>query len=75
MLAGWTGQPVWALDHSESDMLANGISAVARHYDLPDMPAQVIDWSNLLMVCGSIYGPRIAVLYMKDAQPVARSVQ
>jgi len=47
------------LEKEEAKALADAVAAVARHYDLPDLPQKTVDWVNLFIVLGSIYAPRI----------------
>lgn len=49
----------WSLDDGESKRLADAASKVLKHYDTPAFSAQAMDWIGLIMVAGSIYGPRI----------------
>lgn len=55
------------LEQGEAAALADGIRNVARHYDFISGQSQkVIDWSNLIMVAGAIYG---AKLYQTKPRP------
>ena len=54
------------LEKEEAKALADALSAVARHYDLPDLPQKTVDWINLFIVMGSIYAPRIIAYKSKS---------
>lgn len=58
MLASIVQNPTLMLSAEESENLAKGIVNVARHYDASGMSAKTIDWVNLIMVAGAIYGTR-----------------
>lgn len=70
MLAGFTGSARLAIEQSEAEQLANAAAAVARHYDIPDIAPQTIDWTNLAMALGMVYGTRIAAAWReaRDAE-------
>lgn len=60
--------PELAIDAQEAQMLAKASAAVAEHYDfIPDPKTQA--WFNLVMVAGTIYGPRLFVIAGKRRQP------
>jgi hypothetical protein len=61
MLAGIVQSPTLALDPTEAKQLSEAIAQVGRHYDM-SVPAKTLDWTNLLMVCGAVYGPRVAIM-------------
>lgn len=61
LLAGIARTPELAIDKSEADTLAKSIANVSRHYDV-SMQAKTLDWINLMMACGMVYGPRIMVI-------------
>lgn len=61
MLAGITSTPELEIDKSESQNLAQAIAEVTKHYDV-EVAEKTIAWSNLLMVCGMIYGTRIVAI-------------
>lgn len=62
MLATLAKNPVLALSVEESQALAAGIVNVARHYDAGGMSQRAVDWVNLIMVAGSVYGSRIITI-------------
>lgn len=64
MLAAITKTQELAIDQTEANMLATGIANVSRHYDFA-ATQKSIDWANLLMVAGTIYGTRIYALRAK----------
>jgi hypothetical protein len=61
MLAGITQTAELALDPTEAADLSKAIAAVGRHYDMT-LPAKTLDWTNLMMVAGAVYGPRLIVI-------------
>lgn len=61
MLAGLTKAHELALEPSEAKSLAQGIANVASHYDV-QTSTKALDWTNLIMVCGMIYGTRIVAI-------------
>lgn len=58
MLAMITKTQEFLLDETEAKMLAQATANVSRHYDV-QMAAKTVDWTNLLMVCGTVYGTRL----------------
>jgi len=64
MLAAITKTQELAIDQTEANMLATGIANVSRHYDFA-ATQKSIDWANLLMVAGTIYGTRIYAIRAK----------
>lgn len=48
-----------ALSEDESQNLAKAITRVTQLYDIPVMGEKAMAWTNLLMVAGTVYGPRI----------------
>lgn len=54
-----TGSEKFTLEDSEGEKLAAAVEKVARHYDVPAVSSEVMDWIGLIIVCGSIYGPRL----------------
>lgn len=48
------------IDDIEGEKLAGAVQKVLRHYDLPDVASETKDWIGLIIVAGSIYGPRMA---------------
>lgn len=55
--------PKLAIDEMEGEKLANAVQKVLRHYDLPDVASETKDWIGLIIVAGSIYGPRMAATW------------
>lgn len=74
MLAALTKTQELALDKEEANRLAEGISNVSRHYDIA-ATQKSMDWANLIMVCGMIYGTRIFAIRenRKAKKPVPAS--
>lgn len=66
MLAGITRTSEFALDKAEAKQLAEGISNVSRHYDIA-ATQKSMDWTNLLMLLGMIYGTRIYAVRARRA--------
>lgn len=68
--------PKLTLDEMEGEKLAGAIQKVLRHYDLPDVASETKDWIGLMLVCGSIYGPRMAAHWAeKNTAPPPPSAQ
>ena len=61
--------PELALEQTEAHMLAEGAANVMRHYPSVVMPAQMVDWTNLVFVLGAVYGPRFMVMRQKRIAP------
>jgi len=71
MLAMLTKTQEWALDASEAMMLAEATANVSRHYDV-QIAAKTTDWISLMMVCGTVYGSRLAAIrYRKREERAA----
>ena len=60
--------PILAISSDEAASLANGVSKVARHYNVK-ASAQALDWSNLCMVLTMVYGTRLMLLRQQQAKP------
>lgn len=58
MLASMMQAPGLALDKEESTRLAEATANVARHYNV-EASEKALDWTNLIMALGMIYGPRL----------------
>lgn len=68
--------PKLAIDEMEGEKLAGAVQKVLRHYDLPDVASETKDWIGLMIVAGSIYGPRMAAHWAdKHAPPPPPSAQ
>ena len=50
--------PNLELADAEGEKLAESVKKVLRHYDIPDVASETKDWIGLIIVCGTIYGPR-----------------
>lgn len=59
MLAAFTKVEQLALDPEESKKLAEAITRVTEMYDVKVMSAEALAWTNLIMVAGGVYGPRM----------------
>jgi len=76
MLATITGNAMIAIDTDEAAKLAQAAQRVARHYDVPGMSQQTIDWIGLIQTVGAIYGSRImAARLERAAERAARAAQ
>lgn len=68
--------PKLVIDETEGEKLAGAVQKVLRHYDLPDVASETKDWIGLVIVAGSIYGPRMASHWAdKHAAPPPPSEQ
>lgn len=78
MLATIIKMPELMLAPQEANLLANGMNEVAKHYDLT-ASQKALDWSNLIMLAATIYGPRIfayrARQPVKEPAPTAFDVR
>lgn len=63
MLAAALSEPLLALEQSEAKMLAEATAKVAEHYQFS--AGKYACWTNLAMVAGSIYGPRLFGAYLR----------
>lgn len=61
--------PKLQLDDMEGEKLAAAVQKVLRHYDLPDVASETKDWIGLIIVAGSIYGPRMAAHWAEKNTP------
>lgn len=61
--------PKLSLDDLEGEKLAGAVQKVLRHYDLPDVASETKDWIGLIIVAGSIYGPRMAAYWAEKNTP------
>lgn len=61
--------PRMMIDDGEGEKLASAVQKVLRHYDLPDVASETKDWIGLIIVAGSIYGPRMASKWADDRTP------
>lgn len=59
MLASIASAPDLAIDEDEAEKLAKAIANVSRHYNVPTMAQETLDWIMLIQAGGAIYGPRI----------------
>lgn len=57
MIAGFFQAPEWMLEDREAQEVANAAVAVSRHYNVATTQ-KAIDWTNLAMVLGAVYGTR-----------------
>ena len=61
-------QPLLMLDESEAAALAKAGAGVARHYPMK-ASAQAVDWVNLIMCLGTVYGTRVVAMKMQQSEP------
>ena len=66
MLAALTKTQELYLSQDEALMLAQASANVARHYDV-QMAAKTVDWVNLAMALGNVYGTRLAAIKMRSS--------
>lgn len=71
MAAAITATEEFIIDNEEARILAIGINGVSRHYASFGASEKVVDWFNLFLALGTVYGPRIVALYAKS-QPKPR---
>lgn len=57
-LANILHAPELVISDEEAALLRGAAEKVARHYDMPDLPAKMIDWTNLIVALGTVYGTR-----------------
>lgn len=74
MLASITGNQMLMLAKEEADALAMCIGNVARHYDIPGVSQQTIDWIALIQTAGAIYGTRFVAARMSAKANAAKDV-
>lgn len=55
----------------EAEKLASAMTKVARHYNIPDIASETKDWIGLIIVAGTIYGPRISASYAERRMKAA----
>lgn len=58
MLAKATKTPEWSLTEDESKTMASRVTAVMQHYNIK-ASQKAIDWGNLLLTGGLMYGGKI----------------
>ncbi len=50
------------LEPDESKPLAQAVSELAKHYDIPGLDAKAMAWAGLIMVAGKVYVPRAVLI-------------
>lgn len=77
MLHSITQASVFDIDEDDAAKLAQAISNVTRHYDVPQMAQKTVDWIMLMQSVGAVYGPRVMAMRlersMRNAKPPAQS--
>lgn len=64
MLAMITKTQEFMLNADESVMLAQAMANVSRHYDV-QVAEKTLDWTQLIMVAGTVYGSRLAAMKLR----------
>lgn len=59
--------PELELDKQESTMLAEAVQSVQDFYGF-EASAEVMLWTNVIGICGAVYGPRIVVMLKKRSE-------
>lgn len=68
MMAAFFSTPELELDQKEAQELSEASIAVARHYDI-GATQKTIDWTNLMMVLGAVYGTRFMAIRLRKSTP------
>lgn len=65
------------LDPKEAKSLAEGMAKVARHYGSGGMSEKTVDWLNLFLVLGTVYGTRVKAINIrkKIAKPAPQLIR
>lgn len=74
MLATITSNQFLMISQEEATTLAQAIGNVARHYDIPGVSQQTLDWIGLIQCVGAIYGTRIIASQMARKANAAKDV-
>lgn len=74
MLAMITKTQEFMLSADESITLAQSLANVSRHYDV-EIAAKTLDWTNLIMVAGTMYGSRLATIRIRKQMERAQRPQ
>ena len=67
ILATSTQIPELVLDKDEAHRVAEAIANVSRHYDM-GASEKMVDWGNLFLVFGAVYGTRIWAYRLRTAK-------
>lgn len=67
MIAAAVKAPELAIKEDEAKILASAVSEVSKYYDI-GISEKAQAWTNLTMVCGAIYGPKIFMMVNKPKQ-------
>lgn len=65
-ISGASGIEELALDHKESQLLAESVAEVQSFYG-NTLDPKIVAWVGLIGVAGSIYGPRVAAFKLRKA--------
>lgn len=72
-VAARAGEPTLALDESEATQVAEAVSNVGKHYNIPVSPVTQA-WIGFGMTVASIYGGKLAAIkFRKEMKPAAVS--
>jgi hypothetical protein len=66
-------QPIWQIDKTESDLLANAIVDVLTAFDLPVDP-KTEALISMFGACAIVYGPRIVQLQQQKSERKRRAI-
>jgi hypothetical protein len=67
MLASSTQVPELLLAPEEAHQIATALANVQRHYAI-EASAKAVDWANLMMVVGAVYGTRFVSYRLRTAR-------
>lgn len=74
MLAGLTRTPELVLAPEEAKTMAEAMGKVSRHYDVT-VGAKAMDWANMAMVAGMVYGSRLVAMRQRGRAAPAMAQQ
>lgn len=49
----------------ESAPLATAVAEISKHYNIPMLDAKTTAWFGLIVTCGRVYGPKVALIKME----------
>jgi hypothetical protein len=70
MLAAICKTPELEIDKQEAQLVAEAVKELAKHYPV-GMDPKKIAWANLIAALGTVYGPRVMVIWQKPGKPRA----
>lgn len=74
MLSVMTSNALLQITDEEGATLASAIQRVSRHYDIPGISAETLDWIGLIQCIGAIYGTRFIASRLEARAAAARDV-